>query len=66
MAQNDRFSRKNYYEYAKKVNLGMNRKLIDIPLGELLDKFGAASHKPGSGNADIEAIVYAGTNYVLL
>src|ERR1700744_2994556 len=29
----------------------MNRKLIHIPLGELLDKFGAGSHKPGSGSA---------------
>lgn len=29
----------------------MDRKLINIPLGELLDKFGAGSHKPGSGSA---------------
>lgn len=29
----------------------MDRKLIEIPLGELLDKFGAGSHKPGSGSA---------------
>jgi formiminotetrahydrofolate cyclodeaminase/Zn-dependent peptidase ImmA (M78 family) len=29
----------------------MDRKLIDIPLGELLNKFGAGNHKPGSGSA---------------
>jgi len=29
----------------------MARKLLDIPLGELLEKFGAGSHKPGSGSA---------------
>jgi formiminotetrahydrofolate cyclodeaminase/Zn-dependent peptidase ImmA (M78 family) len=29
----------------------MDRKLIDVPLGELLNKFGAGSHKPGSGSA---------------
>lgn len=29
----------------------MDQKLIDIPLGELLEKFGAGSHKPGSGSA---------------
>ncbi len=27
------------------------RKLIETPLGELLEKFGAGSHKPGSGSA---------------
>src|SRR5215831_15595393 len=29
----------------------MSHRLIDIPLGELLNKFGAGSHKPGSGSA---------------
>jgi formiminotetrahydrofolate cyclodeaminase len=29
----------------------MDRKLIDTPLGELLNKFGAGNHKPGSGSA---------------
>ena len=29
----------------------MNRKLIEIPAGELLEKFGKGSHKPGSGSA---------------
>lgn len=29
----------------------MAGKLIDIPAGDLLKKFGAGSHKPGSGSA---------------
>jgi formiminotetrahydrofolate cyclodeaminase/Zn-dependent peptidase ImmA (M78 family) len=29
----------------------MSAKLIDLPAAELLDKFGAGSHKPGSGSA---------------